>query len=90
MVVEPDYIQVHTGIEFRADGITKQERNASAALLVENNLQSLSNRVLARVVEAGEEDDEALFGARGVAFTESLDHSTRWTKLALAHMLRQM
>lgn len=64
-----------TGIKVGTDGIAEQERDATSALLVESDLESLCNGLLARAVEAGEEDDEALLGTRRVALTESLDHS---------------
>ena len=66
---------IRTGIEFGEDGIAEQERDAAAALLVERDLKGLGDGVLARVVEAGQAENEALLGARRVALAQSLDDS---------------
>ncbi len=66
-----------TGIKVGADSIAEQERDTASALLVEGDLESLGNGVLTRIMETGEEDDEALLKAWRVALTERLHNSTK-------------
>ena len=55
------------------DSVTKEERDTTTTLLVESDLQSLCNAVLAGVVETSEEEHETLALARRIALTKSLD-----------------
>ena len=63
-------MSIHTSIKFRADTVTDEERDAATTLLIQSDLQGLGNGVLARVVQASEEQDKALLRARRVALTE--------------------
>ena len=56
--------------------VPEEEGDAATTLLVKGDLEGLRNGLLARAVEASEEDDEALLEARGVALTERLHNST--------------
>ena len=59
-------------VKLRADAVSEKEGDAPAALLVEGHLQSLGYCILARVVQASQEQDEALLQARRVALSECL------------------
>ena len=62
-----------TCIEVGADVVPGQDGHAAAALLVEHDLEGLRDSVLARVVEARQEDNEALLQARGITLAEGFD-----------------
>ena len=76
-----------TSVEFWADVVTEEERDAAAALLVQGDLERLRDRLLARAVETREEEDEALLGAGRVALTKSLDDSTVETSQTCLQMI---
>lgn len=59
-----------------AHRLAEQERDGAAALLVEDDLECAGDLVLARVVETGKHDDEALLRARGVGLAKGLHHGT--------------
>ena len=65
-----------TSVEFGTDAVAEEDGDAAATLLVQGNLEGLGDHVLARVVEAGEAENEALLGAGRVALAKSLDDST--------------
>lgn len=55
------------------DGLAQQQADASSTLLLQHYAQGLGDRVLARVVQPGQEDDEPLLETRRVGFTQNLD-----------------
>ena len=57
-----------------ADGVTQQQGDRAATLLVQSDLQSTRDSVLARVHIPGQEDGETLSGARRVGLAQDLDH----------------
>lgn len=61
------------GGELVADGVTQQQGDGAAALLVEGDLESTRDGVLAGVHVTREEDGEALQGARGAGLAQDLD-----------------
>lgn len=65
-----------TRVEVGADAVAEEEGDAAAALLVQGHLESLGDSVLARVVQAGKAEDEALLRAWRVALAKGLDDST--------------
>ena len=64
-----------TRVKFRKNTITNKERYTAATLLVEGDLESLCNKIFARVMENRKEKHKALLGAGRIAFTQSLDNS---------------
>ena len=63
--------------KFAPDGVSKEEGNATAAMLVENRLEGTSDGVLPGVVKTSEDDDEALLKPWRIAFAESLNDRPR-------------
>jgi hypothetical protein len=61
------------GRELLSDLFTEKEGDGSAALLVEGGLKSASNGILARVVKAHKEKDNALLVTWRVTFSENFD-----------------
>lgn len=59
--------------ELVTDGVTEQEGDGAASLLVEGDLESTGNSVLAGVHVPGKEDGETLSVARRARFAEDLD-----------------
>lgn len=56
------------------DGITEKQRDGTATLLVEGDVQGTGNGVLAGVGVAGKEDGETLLVTGGVRLAENLDN----------------
>jgi len=66
--------ETQLGGELVADGVTQQQGDGAATLLVEGHLQSTGNGILAGVHVTGQEDGETLGGARGVGLAQDLDN----------------
>lgn len=60
--------------ELRSDGLTEQESDGAATLLVEGHLQGTGNGVLAAVLVTSKEDGETLLGTGRVRLAEDLDN----------------
>ena len=72
-------------VEVWANAVAEEERDAAAALLVECDLEGFGDGVFPRVVQAGEEDDEALLQTGWVALAKGLHHgavvnSEQWSE----------
>lgn len=59
--------------ELRSDGLAEQEGDGAATLLVQGNLESTGNGVLAAVLVTSQEDSETLLRAGRVRLAEDLD-----------------
>lgn len=66
--------EAQLGRELVADSVTEEERDSTTALLVQGDLQSTSDGVLAGVLVTGKEDGETLGVARGAGFTQDLNN----------------
>lgn len=66
--------EAQLGGELVADSVTEQQGDGAATLLVESNLQSTGNSVLAGVHVTGQEDGETLSSTRGVGLAQNLDN----------------
>lgn len=66
--------EAQLGGELVADGVTQQQGDGAATLLVEGHLQSTGDGVLAGVHVTGQEDGETLAGTRGVGLAQDLDN----------------
>jgi hypothetical protein len=65
--------EAQLGGELVADGVTQQQGDGTTTLLVQGNLQSTGDGILAGVHVTGQEDCETLGGARGVGLAQDLD-----------------
>lgn len=66
--------EAQLGGELVADGVTQQQGDGAATLLVQGDLQSTGDGVLAGVHVTGQEDGETLRGTRGVGLAQDLDN----------------
>ena len=60
------------GRKLVADSVTEQQRDGASTLLVQGDLQSTSDGILAGVHVSGKEDGETLVGTRGVGLAKDL------------------
>jgi hypothetical protein len=60
--------------ELVANGVSQQEGDRTATLLVKSDLQSTGNGVLSGVHVTSQEDSETLGGTRGVGLAQNLDN----------------
>ena len=60
--------------ELVAHGVTQQQRDGATTLLVQGDLQSTGDGILARVHVTGKEDGETLEGTRGARLAQDLDN----------------
>lgn len=67
-------VEAELGRELVADGVTQQQGDGTTTLLVQGNLQSTGDGVLAGVHVTSEEDGETLGSARGVGLAQNLDN----------------
>lgn len=65
--------EAQLGGQLRSNSLTQEQRDRSATLLVEAGLESLGDVVLARVVQAGDEESETLLGLGRVRLAQDLD-----------------
>lgn len=65
--------EAELGGELVADGVTQQQGDGASTLLVQGDLQSTGDGVLAGIGVTGQEDGETLGGARGVGLAQDLD-----------------
>lgn len=66
--------EAQLGGELVADGVTQQQGDGTTTLLVQGNLQSTGDSVLAGVHVASQEDGETLGGARWVGLAQNFDN----------------
>lgn len=66
--------EAQLGREFVTDGVTQEQGDGTTTLLVQGDLQSTGNGVLARVHVTGQEDGETLVSTRGARLAQDLDN----------------
>ena len=60
--------------QFRTNGLAKKERDGTAALLVQSDVEGTSNSILSAVLVAGEEDSETLSRTWRVRFSQNANN----------------